>query len=111
MVSLLLVWGCIPELTNECVDMTNASSTYLSILVGAVIGALISWLIYTRQQQIAKTQDIALKRIQELDKRHDIILKTIEGIEEHNKKTLDSILSLEKRIAGLGKNETNDDVE
>ncbi len=111
MVNLLLVWGCIPELTNECVDMTNASSTYLSMLVGAVIGALISWLIYTRQQKIAKSQDIALKRIQELDKRHDIILKTIEGIEEHNKKTLDSILSLEKRIAGLAKNKTKDNVE
>ena len=97
---LLFIWGCIPEITNECVDMTNASSTYLSMLVGAVIGGLISWLVYTRQQKIAKIQDVALERIEELNKRHDKILKTIGAIEEHNKKTLDSILSLEKRIAG-----------
>lgn len=97
---LLFIWGCIPEITNECVDMTNASSTYLSVLVGAVIGGLISWLVYTRQQTIAKIQDVALERIKELNNRHDKILKTIEAIEEHNKKTLDSILNLEKRIAG-----------
>jgi pyruvate-formate lyase len=69
------------------------------MLVGAVIGGLISWLVYTRQQKIAKIQDVALERIEELNKRHDKILKTIEAIEEHNKKTLDSVLSLEERLA------------
>lgn len=97
---LPLIWGCIPELTNDCLDMTNASSTYLSVLVGAVIGGVISWLVFTRQQKTAKIQDVALQRIEELNKRHDKILKTIEAIEEHNKKTLDSVLNLEKRIAG-----------
>jgi hypothetical protein len=105
MVTLLLVWGCIPELMNECTDMTNASSTYLSILVGAIIGGLISWLIYTRQQNTAKTQDFTLERIKELNERHEKMLKTIEHIEEHNKKTLDVILNLEKRIASQTKNE------
>lgn len=97
---LPLIWGCIPELTNDCLDMTNASSTYLSVLVGAVIGGVISWLVFTRQQKTAEIQDVALQRIEELNKRHDKILKTIEAIEEHNKKTLDSVLNLEKRIAG-----------
>lgn len=97
---LPLIWGCMPELTNDCLDMTNASSTYLSVLVGAVIGGVISWLVFTRQQKTAKIQDVALQRIEELNKRHDKILKTIEAIEEHNKKTLDSVLNLEKRIAG-----------
>jgi uncharacterized membrane protein YgaE (UPF0421/DUF939 family) len=97
---LPLIWGCIPELTNDCLDMTNASSTYLSVLVGAVIGGVISWLVFTRQQKTAKIQDVALQRIEELNKRHDKILKTIEAIEEHNKKTLNSVLNLEKRIAG-----------
>ena len=35
------VWGCVPEITNVCIDMTNASSTYLSIAIGAVVGAVI----------------------------------------------------------------------
>jgi hypothetical protein len=44
---ILATWGCIPELTKDCVDMTNSSSTCLA--VGATIGAVISWWIYIRQ--------------------------------------------------------------
>jgi hypothetical protein len=43
---ILAIWECIPELTKDCVDMTNSSSTYLGIVGGAAIGALIlgvSW--------------------------------------------------------------------
>jgi len=29
-------WGCIPELSPNCMDMTNASSTYLGIIIGAI---------------------------------------------------------------------------
>ncbi len=103
MLTSLLTWGCIPELANDCIDMTNASSTYLSMIVGAAIGGLISWLIYSLQQKTANTQELTLKRIQELNERHDKILKTIESIEEHNKKTLDSLMSLEKEFGGLAK--------
>jgi hypothetical protein len=39
---ILAVCGCIPE-SKDYVDMTNASKTYLSIVVGAAIGAVISW--------------------------------------------------------------------
>ena len=92
------MWGCIPEITPNCLDMTNASSTYLSVLVGAIIGGLISWLIYTRQQKTAAKQDDTLERIQAINVRHDKILKTIESIEEHNKSTLDKILNIEKQI-------------
>ena len=37
------MWGCIPEITRDCIDMTNAGSTHLGIIIGAIIGALISW--------------------------------------------------------------------
>ena len=103
-----ILWGCVPELANDCLDMTNASSTYLSILIGAIIGGLISWLIYSRQQKTANTQEITLERIKELNERHEKMLKTIENIEKHNKKTLDSILNLEKRIAEFVKNKAQD---
>jgi hypothetical protein len=95
------MWGCIPEVTADCLDMTNASSAYLSILIGAIIGGLISWLIYNRQNKTAEKQDFTLERIKELNERHDKILKTIESIEEHNKSTLEKVLSLEKQLAAL----------
>lgn len=40
-------WGCLPELSPNCIDMTNSSSTYLRIIIGAII----SWLIFNRQKQ------------------------------------------------------------
>jgi gas vesicle protein len=84
-------------------DMTNASSAYLGILAGAVIGAVISWLIYTRQEKTAKKQDYTLERIKELNERHEKMLETIEGIEERNKATLDKILQIEKSVAAIVK--------
>jgi hypothetical protein len=35
-IQILALWGCMPELTKGCIDMTNASSTYLSIAVGVL---------------------------------------------------------------------------
>jgi hypothetical protein len=32
-----VIWGCIPEIERGCIDRTNASSTYLSIAIGAVV--------------------------------------------------------------------------
>ena len=43
---ILAVWGCMPEIMKDCADMTNASSTYLSIALGAMIGVGISWWVY-----------------------------------------------------------------
>ena len=56
-------WGCTPEITKGCIDMTNASSTYLSIAIGAVVGALISWLVYALQKKSAVIQDEILKKL------------------------------------------------
>ena len=75
--TLPFLFGCIPELTKDCLDMTNASSTYLGIAGGAAIGGIITWWVYYRQKKIAEIQDFTLKRIEELDENHDIILKTI----------------------------------
>lgn len=56
-------WGCTPEITKGCIDMTNASSTYLSIAIGAVVGALISWLVYALQKKSTVKQEENLKRL------------------------------------------------
>jgi hypothetical protein len=61
---ILALWGCMPEITGGCMDMTNASSTYLSIVLGAVFGGLISWWVYKIEKkttrQIIVSQDFQL---------------------------------------------------
>ena len=53
---ILALWGCMPEITKDCIDMTNASSTYLSITLGAVVGGLISWWVYKIQKKTTAKQ-------------------------------------------------------
>ena len=95
---LLDMWGCIPELTKDCQDMTNASSTYLGIVVGAIIGGIISWWIYNRQKKTTEQQDLILSHIKELNERHDRILKRLEQSELRHDSTLNGILELNKEI-------------
>jgi len=78
--------------------MTNASSTYLSIALGAVVGAFISWLVYALQKKSTIKQEENLKRLKELDERHDTILELIQQFQKHQEKLLDQILSLDKKI-------------
>jgi hypothetical protein len=94
-------WGCTPEITKGCIDMTNASSTYLSIAIGAVVGALISWLVYALQKRSTVKQDENLKRLRELDERHDNILSLIQHFQKHQEKLLEQILGMEKKIDSL----------
>jgi hypothetical protein len=95
---LLDIWGCIPELSKDCQDMTNASSTYLGIVVGAIIGGIISWWIYDRQKKTSEKQDLTLTRIKELNERHDRILKRLEQSEIRHDSSLNAILELNKKI-------------
>ncbi len=98
---LYSIWGCVPEFAKDCQDMTNSSSTYFSIIIGAIIGGIISWWIYNRQKRISEKQDLTLDKIKKINERHDNILKKIETIEERHQKTLDAILELNKQIAKL----------
>jgi hypothetical protein len=95
---LLDMWGCIPELSKECQDMTNASSAYLGIVVGAIIGGIISWWVYDRQRKTSEKQDLTLSRIKELNERHDRILKRLEQSDVRHDSTLNAILELDKKI-------------
>lgn len=95
---ILAVWGCIPELSKDCIDMTNTSSTYLSILIGAVIGAIVSWWVYDRQKKTSDKQDDMLRRVKELEESHDKALKSIQEFESHHERILANILSLENKI-------------
>jgi hypothetical protein len=98
---VLAAWGCIPELTKDCQDMTNASSTYLGIIIGAAIGGVVSWWIYNRQQKTSDRQDHLMARIKDLEERHSTLLEKIEKIDEENDVALKEILELDSKIGDL----------
>ena len=83
LLQILALWGCMPEITKDCIDMTNASSTYLSLALGAIVGAVISWWIYNMQKKTSVKQDETLRRISELEESHDKVLKTIQQFQKH----------------------------
>jgi uncharacterized membrane protein YgaE (UPF0421/DUF939 family) len=78
--------------------MTNASSAYLGVVIGAVIGGLISWLIYNRQTQTSNKQDYTLNQIKAITEHLERILKRLEDSDKRHDKTLKNILELDKRI-------------
>jgi phosphate/sulfate permease len=92
------LWGCMPEITRGCVDMTNASSTYLSIVLGAIVGGLITYWVYKIQKKTTAKQDETLRRINDLEVSHDKALKSIEHFQQHQERLLNKILSLEDKI-------------
>lgn len=98
---ILGVWGCMPELAKGCVDMTNASSTYLSITIGAVVGALISWWVYKIQKNTTIKQEETLRLIKNIEESHDKVLKSIERFQNHQERVLGEIFSLDKKIDAI----------
>ena len=101
--SILAIWGCIPEFTKACIDMTNSSSTYLGIAGGAAIGAVISWWIYNRQNKTSRTQDDILQRIEKLEEKNRKILAHLEAFTKHHDNTLNRIIHLNENILALDK--------
>ncbi|TBR23427.1 MAG: hypothetical protein EPO63_05685 [Candidatus Nitrosotenuis sp.] len=95
---LLFLFGCIPEITKDCQDMTNASSTYLGIAAGAAIGGIISWWVYYRQKKIAEIQDLTLNRIKSYDENHEVVLKRIQDLDSRHEEILNKILEITKKM-------------
>lgn len=95
---LLFLFGCIPEIAKDCQDMTNASSTYLGIAVGAIIGGIISWWVYYRQKKIAEIQDLTLNRIKAYDETHEIVLKKIQDLDLRHEEILNKILDIANKM-------------
>ena len=99
--SVLAVWGCMPEVTKGCMDMTNVSSTHLSIAIGAVVGALVSWWLYNIQKNTSIKQEETLRLIKDIEESHDKVLKSIEQFQNHQEIVLSEILSLDKKIDAI----------
>ncbi len=100
---ILAVWGCIPELTKDCVDMTNSSSTYLGIVAGVAIGALISWWIYNRQKKTTILQDNILEKIEKIEENNGKILAHLEAFANHHDMVLNKIVHMNEAILDLNR--------
>jgi Na+/glutamate symporter len=104
MFEILAVWGCMKELAMDCDDMTNASSTYLGIVAGAIIGLIVAWWIYNRQRKTSDKQDEGLRHIKELEESNEKTLESIQHLQNHQEKILNQILDLDKKIDSLVEN-------
>jgi len=93
-----MIWGCIPEITSNCQDMTNASSTYIGIIIGAIIAGLITWWVYNRQNKTAKQQDKMLNKIIDLENLYIKTLERIEDLDKNHDVTLQSILKIDEKV-------------
>jgi uncharacterized membrane-anchored protein YhcB (DUF1043 family) len=58
-------------------DLSNIAATYIGIVAGFVLGAIISWCIYNRQEKTAVKQKEILDHITDLEEKHEVILESI----------------------------------
>ncbi len=98
---VLDLWGCMPELSKNCVDMTNASSTYLGIVGGAIVGGVVSWWIYNRQKYTSEKQDHILGRVKNLEENHTNILKKLEDFDDKHEHSFDAVQDLNRKMDAL----------
>lgn len=92
------LWGCMTELSRNCADMSNAASTYLGIIAGAIVGSVVSWWIYNRQKATSDQQDKILSRIRDLEENHSDILKRLSDFDDKHESSLDAIEELGRKI-------------
>ena len=103
---IFIMWGCVD--LKDCFsagDLSNIASTYIGIIIGALIGAFISWLIYNRQEKTAVIQKEIQGHILNLEEKHEIslekhenILEKIQIVEQNHDEMLNKILTLDKKI-------------
>ena len=103
---IFIMWGCVD--LKDCFsagDLSNIASTYIGIIIGALIGGFISWLIYNRQEKTAVIQKEIQGHILHLEEKHEIslekhenILEKIQIVEQNHEEILKNILTLDKKI-------------
>ncbi|HEY9485865.1 MAG TPA: hypothetical protein VIQ04_04415 [Nitrososphaeraceae archaeon] len=57
-----VMWGFIPEITRNCINMTNAESSYLVLIIGAILDSILvgRYIIDKRKYQINKMTSLIL---------------------------------------------------
>ncbi|MGH9981552.1 MAG: hypothetical protein ACRD6U_08360 [Nitrososphaeraceae archaeon] len=92
-------------------DLSNIASTYIGIVAGFLLGGIISWWIYNRQEKTAGKEQEILDHIVNLEEKHEhilekheFILEKIQIFEENHDEMLNNILTIDKKINSLLEN-------
>ena len=102
-IELLLNWECFKYL--GCIvgeDLTNTAATYVGIIIGAILGAGISMLIYMRQRKTIEEQDKILKYIENWNKIRTILIH-IQTFEENHERMLENHNKMLNNFSTLNK--------
>lgn len=81
--------------------MSNASSAYLGIIVGTIIGIVVSWWVYNRQKKTSDSQDKILCRIKDLEENHDAILRKLADFDDKHESSINRISELNAKVDSL----------
>ena len=112
LIEWFLMWHCV-DVANcqKGGDLSNIAATYVGIIAGFVLGGLISWWIYNRQEKSASKQQEILDHIAKLEEKHEnilekhvLILETVQTFEQNHDEMLNNILTLDKKIDSLLEN-------
>ena len=93
LIELFLMWHCV-DVANcqKGGDLSNIAATYIGIIAGFVLGGVISWWVYNRQEKTAFKQQEILDHIVNLEEKHEYILEKdeliIERIEKFEQTTM-----------------------
>ena len=108
---LFLNWGCIEASNCNGADLSNIVATYIGIVAGFVLGGLVSWWIYNRQEKTAVKQKEILNHITDLEEKHqlilekhEVILEKVQKFEQNHDEMLNNILTLDTKINSLLEN-------
>lgn len=82
------------------VDLTNTAATIISIIIGSIICAIISWWIQ-QTTETADKQDKILQNIERLEIKQERILEKVHEFEENHDEILKNIFTLEEKIDSL----------
>jgi Na+/glutamate symporter len=98
---LAAMWGCMYDLDPSCpqkLDMSNASSTLIGIIIGALIGGIITWWVYRMQNKTSEKQETVIENIDKMVKKMD---RQEEKHRAHQDEVLNKILSLDSKIDSI----------
>jgi hypothetical protein len=108
---LFLNWGCIEVFDCKVDDLSNITATYIGIIAGFVLGGLVSWWVYNRQEKTAVKQKEILDHITDLEEKHqlilekhEVILEKVQKFEQNHDEMLNNILTLDTKINSLLEN-------
>ena len=71
---------------------------HISIILGVVVGAVISWLVYNLQKKTPIKQDETIRHINRIEENHERILKSMQQFQKHHDRVLSQILDLDRKI-------------